>query len=291
MGRSLDSIKTWRPAEPQPDASKLAPGPLSSLIVALLCLAAVVLLSNVALAQRDGGARRGDRNVAGAFDYYTLVLSWSPTHCATSEGEEDVEQCGRQDGRRYAFVLHGLWPQYEQGFPERCPTRRKPYVPEAVIDSVADVMPSKRLVIHEYRTHGTCSGLDAKDYFELSRRLFEKIEVPERYRNPFEALFVAPEELIGEFVELNSDLTPEMLAVSCGGPGNRLRDVRICFTKDGAFRACGGNEDRQRLCRARSMYVPPVRSTKSGPLSAEDRERIKAPPLPRPQLIEGPRTD
>ena len=47
--------------------------------------------------------------------------------------------------------------------------------------------------------------------------------------------------------------------MQCGGAGNRLKEVRICFTKDGEFRACGRNEDQRRLCSAERMYVPPVR--------------------------------
>ena len=92
----------------------------------------------------------GQRNVAGQFDYYALVLSWSPTYCA-EKGDNDRMQCNRSDGRRYSFVLHGLWPQYERGYPSDCELPRRPFVPEPVIDSMLDVMPSRGLVIHEYR--------------------------------------------------------------------------------------------------------------------------------------------
>ena len=47
----------------------------------------------------------------GEFDYYALALSWSPEHCAIKPA--DREQCSRQLG----FVLHGLWPQYQRGYP------------------------------------------------------------------------------------------------------------------------------------------------------------------------------
>ena len=63
------------------------------------------------------------QNVAGKFDYYTLVMSWSPTHCANAEVGRDEQQCARFDGLRYGFVLHGLWPQYEKGYPEACRDR------------------------------------------------------------------------------------------------------------------------------------------------------------------------
>src|SRR6185437_7643363 len=84
----------------------------------------------------------GQRNVAGQFDYYVLVLSWSPTYCA-EKGDSDRMQCNRSDGRRYSFILHGLWPQYERGYPSDCQLPRRPFVPEPVIDSMLDIMPSR----------------------------------------------------------------------------------------------------------------------------------------------------
>jgi hypothetical protein len=32
---------------------------------------------------------------------------------------------------------------------------------------------------HEYRTHGTCSGLDPVQYFGVVRELYERVKVPE----------------------------------------------------------------------------------------------------------------
>jgi len=193
---------------------------------------------------------------AGDFDYYSLVLSWSPTHCETPEGQDDHAQCGR--GRRYAFVLHGLWPQYARGYPEDCPARTR-YVPQPVIDRMLDIMPSKGLIIHEYRKHGTCSGLSPEGYYEVSRRLFESITIPDRFRNPTAAQFLDPREVVSEFVAANPQLKPDMLAVACRGPGSRLREVRICFSKEGRPRSCGANESQGRLCRSSRMHVPPVR--------------------------------
>lgn len=206
------------------------------------------------------------RNAAGDFDYYALVLSWSPTYCASSDRPGPDPQCDRRDGRRYAFVLHGLWPQYERGYPEYCPIRGRPFVPQNIIDGILDIMPSPRLAIHEYKKHGTCSGFDPAGYYTLARKLYGAIRIPERYVNPFENQMVGPDELSAEFVKANPGLHPDMLAISCGGPGNRLREIRICFNKDGtAPVACGRNEDQRRMCSARSMFVPPVRSSRDGP--------------------------
>jgi ribonuclease T2 len=210
----------------------------------------------------DSGNRSGGsgRNVAGQFDYYALVLSWSPTHCASTQRDDDT-QCNRRDGRRYNFVLHGLWPQYERGFPGDCQIGRRPYVPDNVIEDAMDVMPSKPLIIHEYRKHGTCSGMEPSQYFEMGERLFRSIKIPSRYTNPYEQQSVSPEDFIDEFLAENKQLKRDQIVVSCDGSRNRLKDVRICLTQKGEPRSCGRNENQRKLCSASSMFVPPVRSS------------------------------
>ena len=228
-------------------------------------------------------------NIAGQFDYYALVLAWSPTHCSTSSSSVDEQQCNRGDGRRFSFVLHGLWPQYEKGYPSDCRINRRPYVPQPLIDKMMDIMPASGLIIHEYKKHGTCSGLDPDAYFGQARKLFQSVKIPERYKNPFEAQFVPPGELAVELYKANPGLKPGSIAIECGGAGNRLKEIHICLAKDGQSRACGGNENQRRMCSADRMYVPPVRST----ARLEDNTgrpvpMIKQEAVPRPRLIEGP---
>lgn len=238
-----------------------------------------------------------ERNAAGQFDYYALVLSWSPSYCSGA-GDNDDQQCNRSDGKRFSFILHGLWPQYEKGYPQDCRTARRPFVPQPLIESMLDIMPSSRLVIHEYRKHGTCSGLQPDGYFSTSRRLFSSIRIPDRYKNPFEAQFVSPEEVINNFTHANPQIEPDMMAVACGGAGNRLKEIRFCFSKDGTPRSCGANENQRRMCSADRVFVPPVRSTArdeqygGNPQSPPGKGQFKDQyqnPLPRPRLIEGPR--
>ncbi len=199
-------------------------------------------------------AREGNR--PGAFDYYVLALSWSPTYCATTGRDRNDPQC---DGRRpYAFVLHGLWPQYAKGWPEYCRTPRKPWVPRKLIASMLDIMPSPKLVIHEYKKHGTCSGLAPDAYYAQARAAFDRIRIPARYLGPNRAVTVSPRQIEVDFLKTNPGLTPEMLSVACGR-GKRLREVRICFSKRLELRACGPNEEQRRLCRLERIVMPPVR--------------------------------
>ena len=82
------------------------------------------LISLAALAATSGAASAQDRrqNTPGEFDFYVLSLSWSPSFCEGAEergsgGRSQQAQCG---GRPFSFVVHGLWPQYEKGYPEYC---------------------------------------------------------------------------------------------------------------------------------------------------------------------------
>jgi ribonuclease T2 len=259
-------------------------------------LAALILAGGDALAQRpqyrerpapyerdgqSGGRER--RDTAGVFDYYVLSLSWSPTYCADVGDSRRDPQCSLRPARPYAFVLHGLWPQFERGWPRDCQFPGGGYVPGPVADRMLDIMPSRRLVFHEYRTHGTCSGLGVDGYFDLARQLYEKVKIPPRFVGPVEErMTISPADLVAEFIAANPRLQPDMLVVQCGGPGNRLKEVRICFDKGGRFRACGRNEDQARLCSADRMYVPPVRGSAGAP--PEPRS-----PAAREDILPGPR--
>jgi ribonuclease T2 len=272
-----------------PAPTFLRPSPVRRLAAALIVLAGC---SGDALAQggpyrerpdsyqRDRGAAE---HRAGVFDYYVLALSWSPTYCAQLRETRYDPQCHAGGERRYAFVLHGLWPQYQRGWPEYCRSPDRGYVPRPVANRMLDIMPSDKLIFNEYRKHGTCSGLGVDGYFALARRLYDKITIPQRFVGlTDDRLMLSPGELVGDFVEANPGLRPQMLAIECGGPGQRLREVRICFDKSGAFRACGSNENGRRSCSANRMYVPPVRPGPTG----------TSPPTPAPrEILPGPRDD
>ena len=204
--------------------------------------------------------RKNDRqqHVAGKFDYYAMVLSWSPSYCESVGNKRRDPQCTTR-GRGYSFILHGLWPQYEKRWPQNCRTKQRPYVSNAIIRSMMDIMPSKRLIIHEYKKHGTCSGYGPKGYYALSRRLFNKIKIPSNYQNISKAIFVSPAQMTQDFVAANPGLKPDHFAISCRGSGNRLREIRFCFARDGKLRNCGRNENRRRMCSAKKIYLPPVR--------------------------------
>ncbi len=186
------------------------------------------------------------------FDFYVLSLSWSPSYCEAEGEEANRQQCAA--GRPYAFVVHGLWPQYEHGFPADCPTGT-PDVSNAELRKLYDIMPSAGLIRHQWRKHGACSGLSQDDYFAVLRAAREAVVVPARFRRLDGYLTVAPGEAETAFLQANPSLPADAVAVTCDR--RYLREVRICLTKDLQFRSCP--EVDRRDCRLARVVMPPVR--------------------------------
>ena len=190
------------------------------------------------------------------FDYYVLSLSWSPTYCNSRTGRRDKVQCAR--GRRFAFVVHGLWPQYNRGWPQFCNTNQR-WVGRGRIREMLDIMPSKRLIIHEWKKHGSCARIGQKAYFKLIRKLYDKVLIPARYLSPQKPVLITPQTLVSDYLKTNRGLDAASLSVQCGNARDRARlsELRICFSKSGEFTRCGPNERRR--CRAKTLVLPPVR--------------------------------
>lgn len=216
--------------------------------VAAVALSFLFLFAIVAFAQERPGE-------PGRFDFYVLALSWSPSFCEA--GKERVpnrtpnQQC---DGRPFAFVVHGLWPQFEKGFPSFCQVPA-PRLDRAIVDGMLDLMPSPRLVFHEWDRHGTCSGVSAQAYFETVRKARAAVKIPAEYSALDEPVMVTPGEVMEAFVKANPGLSRAAIAVACDS--KRLNEVRICLGKDLSFRDCG--DVVRRACRRDRIAMPAVR--------------------------------
>jgi ribonuclease T2 len=218
----------------------------------LLCAAFLALFAAPANAQ---DARQ---NTPGQFDFYVLSLSWSPSYCEAAverSGRAPDQQCGE---RPYSFVVHGFWPQYEKGFPEYCQVPA-PRLDRNIISSMLDLMPAPRLIFHEWDRHGTCSGLSPRAYFESARKARAQVKIPNEYLDVKTTLTVTPDEVEDAFVKANPGLSRSAIAVGCDS--RRLREVRICMTKELRFRDC--DEVDRRACRRERLVMPPVRGPKS----------------------------
>ena len=197
---------------------------------------------------------RGNSVEASNYSYLSLVLSWSPTYCSTTD--RGGKQCN--GSKPYSFVLHGLWPQKQKGWPEYCGNPEK--VSDATIDSMLDIMPSPSLIKHEYKKHGSCMGISPEEYYETSRSLFEKVNIPPRFKSPKKYLTTNGMKIRAEFIAANPQLSEDMIAINCSkGNENRLKEVKICFDKEGNFSSCGKNEKAHRLCNKKKVTIPPIR--------------------------------
>jgi ribonuclease T2 len=187
-------------------------------------------------------------------DRFVLALSWSPSFCASSDAALQPLQSGA--GRRLAVVVHGLWPQYRAGQRQFCRTAE--WIPEDRIAEMLPIMPSKRLIIHQWRKHGTCTALSMEDYFDFTRTLFGKVKIPARYLLPRDPVTATPREIIDDFIKTNRGLAPEMIEVLCTSKRKpaRLTELRICFSAAGRFAQCSPRAGSS--CRAGILVLPPV---------------------------------
>jgi len=215
------------------------------------------LLAFAALIGIAGTASAQDRrqNAPGEFDFYVLSLSWSPSFCEAaserSSGGRSQAQCGE---RPFSFVVHGLWPQYEHGFPNYC-QRPAPRLDRNIVSSMLDLMPAPGLIFNEWDKHGTCSGLGARAYFETIRKARSAVKIPPEYLELSAPKTVAPAEIEDAFIKVNPGLSTSAIAVTCDK--TRLGEVRICMSKDLQFRAC--EEIDRRACRRDQVVMPPIR--------------------------------
>jgi len=219
-----------------------------------LAAVAALLASSVV----SGSAQDRRQNEPGQFDFYVLSLSWSPSFCdAVTERSADSAKRQPECGdKSYAFIVRGLWPQYEKGFPEYC-QNPAPRLDRNVVLSMIDLMLSPRLIFREWDRHGVCSGLPARAYFETMRKARAMVKIPEDYLDLKEPRTVTPGEVEDAFIAANPGLGHDGIAVGCDA--KRFNEVRICLSKELKFRDCA--EVDQRACRRDQVLMPRVRGS------------------------------
>lgn len=195
----------------------------------------------------------------GDFDYYLLALSWSPFHCKQKGHlKEERDQCRSE--KHYGFIVHGLWPQYENRgsrFPESCATPAP--IPESVVRDAMEITPSRKLINHEWAKHGTCvaPGIQPGDYFALARQALGKVRIPERLTAPQSPIVTSLNDIEAFFAKDNPGFTDAIVAVQCSGKkGRYMKEVQICFDKQLNPRACAKDVDDR--CPGGAIYFDPV---------------------------------
>ena len=191
----------------------------------------------------------GDR--AGEFDYYVLSLSWSPTWCALEGDARGAEQCDPAEDR--GWVLHGLWPQYDRGWPEFCQTAERP-PSRAMTRAMANIMGSSGLAWYQWKKHGSCSGLSAPAYYALSREAYEAVNRPQVFRKLTDPVRLPTRVVEEAFLKANPGWEPDMLTITCRQ--GRIQEARLCLSKTLDPVLCG--RDVVRDCRMKDALFAPI---------------------------------
>jgi ribonuclease T2 len=180
-------------------------------------------------------------SVTHNFDYYLLNLSWSPEFC---HSHPNATECSQHS----TFVLHGLWPQNNNGtHPQNCSTQPGPHDP-AVFSAI---YPDPGLLRHEWRTHGTCSGLSQDAFFTLARTAFHSVAIPPALSHLDHQISMSPSQILDLFAAANPSIPRSSLALSCGN--NYLTAIEVCLNKNAQPKPCGPI----RSCRANTVRITP----------------------------------
>ncbi|GLT11861.1 ribonuclease T(2) [Sulfitobacter porphyrae] len=209
-----------------------------ALILALLCSATAL---------RAGGER------AGEFDYYVLALSWSPNWCALEGDARRSPQCARDAG--HGWVLHGLWPQFHRGYPAFCQTAQPP-PSRGMTAAMADIMGTGGLAWHQWKKHGSCSGLSAADYYALSRQAYGTIRRPEVFQKLSRDVRLPASVVEAAFLKANPGLEPDGITITCRD--GHIQEARICLSKALDPVPCG--QDVVKDCRMKDALFTHMRN-------------------------------
>lgn len=186
---------------------------------------------------------------AGEFDYYVLSLSWSPNWCQLEGNARQSEQCEEDHG----WILHGLWPQFHRGYPSYCRTiERAPS--RGMTADMADIMGTSGLAWHQWKKHGTCTGLSATDYYALSREAYGRITRPVVFRKLDQSVKLPARVVEQAFLKDNPQIEPDGLTVTCRD--GHIQEARICLSRDLAPVPCG--QDVVRDCTLTDALFHPV---------------------------------
>jgi ribonuclease T2 len=181
-----------------------------------------------------------------------MALSWSPNWCALEGDGRKSPQCDDDTG--FGWVLHGLWPQYEDGWPERCRTRF-PEPSRSQTEAMADIMGTSGLAWYQWNKHGVCAGISPRDYFALAREAYGQVEKPLVFMRLDETVALPASVVEEAFLRDNPGIGADGLTVTCRS--GMIQEVRVCLTRDLRPRRCGA--DTIRDCRLDDAVLPAVR--------------------------------
>ena len=222
-------------------------------LLCVLCASVVIIFSLSSCTSLPATSAAGSVPLEnlGKFDYFVLALSWSPDYCAGSGGS-DPQECAL--GKKLGFVLHGLWPQNDPGYPSDCSSEP---LPASVKAQFPGLYPNDALYAHEWAKHGTCTGLSPAAYLALAGQLRQAVTVPNNFRAPASSFRTTADQLKQDFTAANPGFTSPDFEVNCSGSGRYLTELYVCFSRQGQPQACGLSLHKAALksCQAADFMV------------------------------------
>ena len=160
---------------------------------------------------------------------YTLAMSWSPEFCKPREDSRAHRiQCSGDNGR-FGLIVHGLWPDGARSWPQYCPVSRKLSPAEARQNLC--MMPSTRLMSHQWNKHGSCMTGRPETYFKITRILWNSLRKPDYdFLSRREGLTAG--DIRRAFADANGRyVQPAHVGVKLNSRG-WLEELRLCYGKD-----------------------------------------------------------
>lgn len=211
-----------------------------------------VIFGLLAVLASVAGPVSADQDRAGQFDYYVLSLSWSPNWCLIEGDSRNSSQCDK--GLGLGWIMHGLWPQYHRGFPSFCQTAKRP-PSRRMTAEMSDIMGSNGLAWHQWKKHGTCTGLSATDYYALSREAYSKVVRPKVFRKLTRPVKLPALVIEEAFLKDNPNMEADGVTVTCRA--DKIQEVRICLSRGLDPVPCG--QDVVRDCKMQNAIFAPIR--------------------------------
>ena len=173
-------------------------------------------------------AARAEGERAGDFDYYVLALSWSPNWCAL-EGDARGRRAMRP-GADFGWILHGLWPQYEDGWPSFCPTAAR--APSRAMTGGAGRSVRRRRggLVPVEEARGLFGAVGAGLLPAARARPMARVNRPEVLRKLDQPVTLPASVIEEAFLQANPGWSADMVTITC--KDGHIQEARICLTRD-----------------------------------------------------------
>ena len=110
------------------------------------------------------------------------------------------------------------------GYPSYCRTgARDPSRGDTA--AMADIMGGAGLAFYEWKKHGRCSGLEARDYFGAARQAYGAVVIPDVFKRLTKDVTLPASVVEDAFIEANPKLGRDMLTVTCDR--GMIEEVRV----------------------------------------------------------------